>query len=267
MTRPAPGPAAPELISARAVMQRLVRPLNLPSAVYSVGVGAAILAQVLVGLAVGLSPSTVALVMALSGVVMVLGTWGSGAVVERLGERRALALATVTGIAPAVELCAQQEVLLPLWAAREEGLSPEMVSTAMGVSLALEMVLFYPAGAVLDRIGSLPVVCGCLAVMTTGFALLLVPGAFWPAIVLIGLGGGIGSGIVKTIELQLAPARGRPRFLARWSALAAAGAIGGPLLVALAGSVSITAAVRATVAAGVTGTIWLAAQGRPHLGR
>lgn len=68
--------------SAGAVLRGLVRPLYLPSALYSVGVGAAIPAQVLVGVEAGLAPATVALLVAWSGVAMVVGSWAAGPVVD-----------------------------------------------------------------------------------------------------------------------------------------------------------------------------------------
>ncbi|CAM4045248.1 MFS transporter [Janibacter anophelis] len=397
-----------DVIDVAGVLRGLVRPLYLPSALYSVGVGAAIPAQVLVGLEVGLAAATVALVIAGSGVALIAGTWWGGPVVERLGERRALVVATVAGVLPVILLAgvlaaglpgagiayaltlaafnfcdgvwavarqelmavwvpaqvrgravntygasqragrlvgpfiaavlivaigpiggfvvfavavtiglvallaadepahmgesapptsgvsgdvradvlastrsafwvvglgilalaivrAQQEVLLPLWASSAVGLTAATVSVAMGLSLALEMVLFYPAGWVLDRYGSLPVVVACLVVLSAGFALLALPGLFWVGLCLIGLGGGIGSGIVKTIGLQLAPRVGRPRFLGRWQALASAGAVLGPLVVAATGTVSLDIAVWATVVVGLSGAVWLATAGRRHL--
>lgn len=398
--------------SAGAVLRGLVRPLYLPSALYSVGVGAAIPAQVLVGVEAGLAPATVALLVAWSGVAMVVGSWAAGPVVDRFGECRALVVATAAGVIPVVLLCCllwwrlpgvvvayavtlaafnlsdgvwgvarqelmaawvpprmrgravntygasqrsgrlvgpfvgaaliavmgpvagfvvfalasvvgltallsaaepphpgsdgapagpshaegvdgegrplprsarrafwivgagvlalvivrmQQEVLVPLWASEAMHLAPAAVSLAMGVLMTLEMVLFYPAGIVLDRIGSLPVICTCMVVVSAGFALLLVPGWFWPAICVIGLGGGIGSGIVKTIGIELAPEIGRPRFLGRWMALSSVGAVLGPLLVAATGRSSLGLAVGSTVLIGLGGAAWLAVAARPFL--
>lgn len=90
--------------STREVLCGLVRPLYLPSAVYSVGVGAAIPAQVTVGLDVGLTASVVALLVACSGAAMIAGTWWAGTVVERFGERSALAGATALAVLSVVGL-------------------------------------------------------------------------------------------------------------------------------------------------------------------
>lgn len=393
--------------SARAVIGRLVRPLYLPSALYSVGTGAAVPAQVLVGLAVGLDAGQVAWAMVFSGVVMVVGTAATGGVVERWGERAALvgsttvavlsvgllclvagsgrmelpayllalavfnltdgvwgvarqelmaqwipaavrgravntygasqrvgrfigpfvaggligltgpvagfvvfAVAAVVGCAalltaPAPEavtggsaapagpagparphipsevwagfwvvglsvvvlavLRADQEVLLPLWAAEVEHLTAARVSFAMGTWMVLELALFLPAGAALDRWGALPVALTCLLGLTAGFSLLLVPGGFWPAVVLLGLAGGTGSGLVKTLGLVLAPEVGRPRFLGRWMALSTVGMVVAPALVAVTQQVSLTASVAVTVVLGLAGALWLAVAGRRHL--
>lgn len=390
--------------SARAVIGRLMRPLYLPSAVYSVGVGAAIPAQVLMGLAVGLDAGQVAVALAASGVVMVGGTALAGGVVERRGERAAIVGATVLSVlavallvaavaldrgqlpaylvvlavfnltdgvwsvarqelmarwipaavrgravntygaaqragrlvgpfvggalilligpvagfvvfavaavagcvvlltAPGprrvdedaradttvgrpripaqvwagfwvvgasmlalVVLRANQEVLLPLWGAEVVGLQDAHVSFAMGLCMALELVLFLPAGYALDRWGVLPVGLTCLPGLTAGFGLLLVPGGFWPAIVLIGLAGGTGSGLVKTVGLVLAPSVGRPRFLGRWMALTTVGAVVAPLLVAVTQPVSLAASVLAVVVLGVAGAAWLSLRGRQFL--
>lgn len=131
--------------------------------------------------------------------------------------------------------------------------------------MALELVLFLPAGYALDRWGVLPVGLTCLLGLTAGFGLLLVPGGFWPAIVLIGLAGGTGSGLVKTVGLVLAPSVGRPRFLGRWMALTTVGAVVAPLLVAVTQPVSLAASVLAVVVLGVAGAAWLSLRGRQFL--
>ena len=157
-------------------------------------------------------------------------------------------------------LRANRDLLVPLWGAQGVGLTPSRVAVALGVSLALELVLFYPAGLAVDRIGWRPVALACLALMAAGFAVMAQASApaYWVGLVLVGLGNGVGAGIIKTVGLVLAPARRRADFLGRWTALAGLGTLGGPALVAVAAlGGPAWAPLAATALLGGLGTVWL----------
>jgi MFS family permease len=157
-------------------------------------------------------------------------------------------------------LRSNRDLLVPLWGTEGLGLTPSRVALALGLSLALELVLFYPAGVTVDRVGWRPVALASLALMATGFAVMALASspAFWVGLVLVGLGNGIGAGIIKTVGLVLAPTRGRADFLGRWTALAGLGSLGGPALVAVAALGGPDwVPLAATALLGGAGTVWL----------
>lgn len=131
-------------------------------------------------------------------------------------------------------LRAARQVVLPLWAAHL-GMDAATVGVVFGISAAMDMTLFYPAGAVSDRWGRKAVAVPCLATMAMGFALIPLTSSLTGLVavgVLLGFGNGIGSGIIMTLGTDLSPARGRVEFLGVWRLVSDAGTMVGPLLVA-----------------------------------
>jgi MFS family permease len=150
---------------------------------------------------------------------------------------------------------ATRQAVLPLWA-QEIGLDPTTTSLIYGVSGAIDMLIFYPAGKVMDTYGRRWVAVPCMLIM--GTALLLLPltrDAFslLAVALLIGFGNGIGSGIVMTLGADFSPSPGRPQFLGIWRLLTDIGTMAGPGIVS-----AVTAA--ATLAGGIwsTGILGLA---------
>lgn len=136
-----------------------------------------------------------------------------------------------------------RQTVLPVWG-EYLGLDPEVVSLIFGVSGALDILLFYPAGKVMDRFGRLWIAIPSMLIM--GVALALVPmttGALSLSLVagLLGLGNGLGSGIIMTVGADVAPAVGRSSFLGMWRFFQDLGDALGPLAItagAAAGSVA-----------------------------
>ena len=125
-----------------------------------------------------------------------------------------------------------RQVVVPLWA-QHLHLDASMSSILFGVAGAIETLVYYPAGMVMDRWGRRAVAVPCTLVM--GLAFLVMPltdGVFTLGAVAMvaGLGNGIGSGIVNTLGADAAPVLGRPTFLGVWRELADVGAATGPLL-------------------------------------
>ncbi len=123
---------------------------------------------------------------------------------------------------------------LPLWT---EHLGFDAASTALifGISGAIDMLLFYPAGKVMDSRGRLWVAIPSMLIM--GAAMLALPftATFTSVAVVamvLGFGNGIGSGILMTLAADAAPAGGRSQFLGIWRLFADSGGAGGPLIVA-----------------------------------
>lgn len=152
-------------------------------------------------------------------------------------------------------LRAARHAVLPLWGA-EIGLSAPSVSLIFGISAAMDMALFYPAGIVSDRWGRRVVAVPCLAVLATGFVLLPLTSTFAQMLavgLLMGLGNGMGSGIVMTLGADFAPVQARGAFLGLWRTVSDVGAAAGPMI---AGGVTAVASLGA--GAVVIGAVGLA---------
>jgi len=152
-------------------------------------------------------------------------------------------------------LRASRQSLLPLWASHI-GLDAGAVSLVFGISMAMEMSMFYPAGAVMDTLGRKWVAVPCLGIMSAGMILLPLTHDFWPLTlvgILIGFGNGLGSGIVMTLGADLSPAIGRAQFLGAWRLCGDIGTAGGPLLAAAISAVSLAGASVSMGALGLAG--------------
>lgn len=150
-------------------------------------------------------------------------------------------------------LRAARPVAVPLWATHI-GLDPAAVGLIFGLSSAVDMVLFYPVGALMDRSGRKYAAVPCAALLSAAF--LFMPLAYdFPALLLVGLlmglANGLGSGIVMTLGSDSSPTIGRAEFLGLWHLISNTGQTAGPLLVAsAAGAASIGVA---SVVVGVLG--------------
>lgn len=149
-----------------------------------------------------------------------------------------------------------RQVVVPLWA-DNLGLNPATTSIIYGVSGAVDMLVFYPAGKVMDRKGRTAVAVPSMVLM--GVALLLMPmtagaGTLLAAAILVGFGNGIGSGLVMTLGADYAPRNGRAQFLGLWRLLADLGSTGGPAVLA-----GLTAVLSISLGIGATGLLGLAA--------
>jgi MFS family permease len=127
-----------------------------------------------------------------------------------------------------------RQTVVPLWG-EYLGLDPETISIIFGISGALDMLLFYPGGKVMDRYGRLWVAIPSMLVM--GVAMGLMPftesaTTLCLAGVLLGLGNGVGSGIIMTLAADVAPAEGRSSFLGVWRLSQDLGESVGPLVIA-----------------------------------
>ncbi len=136
-------------------------------------------------------------------------------------------------------LRATRQSILPLWAVHN-GLDAADVSLIFGISLGMEMLLFYPAGSAMDRFGRKAVALPCLALMSLGMLLLPLSSDFWTITavgLVIGFGNGLGSGIVMTLGADFAPDIGRAQFLGAWRLCGDLGTAGGPLIAAGAAAI------------------------------
>lgn len=130
---------------------------------------------------------------------------------------------------------AARQVVLPLWA-DHLGLPPATASLIYGISGGIEMLMFYPAGKVMDTRGRRWVALPSMLIM--GIAMLLMPFtagfvSLLLAAMAIGLGNGIGSGMNMTLGADHAPRHGRAYFLGAWRLMADIGATAGPASLSL----------------------------------
>ena len=156
---------------------------------------------------------------------------------------------------------ALRPVLLPLWGL-SVGVAPEVVSLLFGLTVAVELLLFYPAGSVMDRWGRFWVAVPCAALMGAAMLAFAVapslPGLLAGA-VLLGIGSGLGSGVVKTLGADAAPPAERGAFLGLWVLVTDVGGSSGPLLAAgLSAAFSLVVASAAMGVVTLGGAAWLA---------
>ncbi|WP_225973278.1 MFS transporter [Nesterenkonia natronophila] len=177
-----------------------------------------------------------------------------------LGDHRGM-LATLGAVGMMVGAIrgARQQVI-PLWGQYIE-LDPTTISLLFGLAGGIDMLLFYPAGRVMDRWGRLWV--GVPAMTMLGIAMALFPltsNATGLALVamLLGFANGWGSGIMMTISSDISPPEARPQFLGAWRLLTDIGLGSGPLILAagaalgsLAGGVWVASSVGPLAAAGM----------------
>lgn len=153
-------------------------------------------------------------------------------------------------------LRASRQVVIPLWA-DHLGMDATQASLIYGLSGAVDMLVFYPAGKLMDRKGRLWVALPATVIM--GVALMLIPltsGFVGLMLVgmLVGFGNGISSGLNMTLGADFSPEQGRGQFLGLWRFIADAGSTGGPVLLS-----AVTALTSLGIGVRVTGLLGFAA--------
>lgn len=156
-------------------------------------------------------------------------------ILSTLRDNRHIFLTLGLGILLVSAVRTTRQTIIPLWA-DHLGLSPSATSVIYGLAGGVDMLLFYPAGKVMDRMGRRWVVVPSLLIMGAGMlalpwtvdatTLLLVAMA-------IGFGNGIGSGMMMTLGADHSPRKGRAHFLGVWRLMADIGASCGPALLSL----------------------------------
>ena len=151
-------------------------------------------------------------------------------------------------------------VVVPLWA-EHVGLSAAQTSLVFGVAGLVEVLLFYPAGSLMDRRGRIWVALPVTVLLGLGLLVLPLTGslvAVGVVAVVMAVGNGLGSGIVMTLGADAAPEQGRAPFLGLWRLLSLVGhngaslVVGGVAAVASIGAASISVGVLTLV-----GGAWL----------
>ncbi|SAK99103.1 MFS transporter [Caballeronia temeraria] len=164
-------------------------------------------------------------------------------------EHRWLFLTLGSGVLVVSAVRATRQAVIPLWADHLM-LEPTMAALIYGVAGGVEMLVFYPAGKLMDLKGRRWVAVPSMLIM--GTALLLMPltqgaSALLIAASVVGLGNGIGSGMVMTLGADHSPRLGRAHFLGLWRLMSDIGSSCGPALLSLQAAVlSLGAGIAAT---------------------
>src|SRR5690606_6338708 len=136
-------------------------------------------------------------------------------------------------------------------------LAPAAASLIYGLAGGIEMLLFYPAGKIMDTKGRRWVALPSMLIMGTALALVPFTTGFVSLLIVamaIGFANGLGSGLIMTRGAAYAPRHGRAYFLGAWRFMSDVGSTAGPALVAL-----LAAAVSLPLGVGATGAIAFAA--------
>ncbi len=129
-------------------------------------------------------------------------------------------------------LRASRQVAVPLWA-EYIGLSPAATAIVFGLISGIDMLVFYPAGKIMDDYGRLWVALPCALLLGLSFVSIPLTTALLPFVLVsavMGFGNGIGSGIVMTLAADAAPVEGRTQFLGLWRLISDIGTSSGPFL-------------------------------------
>jgi MFS family permease len=151
---------------------------------------------------------------------------------------------------------ASRQAVIPLWA-ESIGLDAATTSLIYGLAGGIDMLVFYPAGKVMDRRGRAWVAVPSMLII--GVAMTLTPfthsaTTLLLASLLIGFGNGIGSGMIMTLGADYSPVVGRAHFLGLWRLMSDIGSTGGPALLS-----GVTAALSLAIGVWCTGVLAFAA--------
>lgn len=135
------------------------------------------------------------------------------------------------------------------------GLDESEVGFVKSASMGVDMLLFYPAGLMMDRMGRKWTAVPCLLVLSVG--VLLVGHAtsyvaFLVAAMVAGVGNGLGAGINMTLAGDFSPREGRADFLGVWSLMTEAGAAASPFVMGAVAS-ALSLGLASIVVAGIGG--------------
>jgi MFS family permease len=129
-----------------------------------------------------------------------------------------------------------RQLIIPLYGAYALNLTSGSIGTIITAAATVDMLLFIPAGWVMDRFGRKVASVPSFAIMAVGMASIPLAHSFiglFVAASVIGLGNGIGSGAMMTLGADLAPPDAIGEFLGLWRFVGDAGQAGGPLVVGI----------------------------------
>ena len=193
---------------------------------------------------------------------------------ERPGPRSRLSAAQVLRAhwkvlvsAGSGQLCGQalrsaRTAVIPLYAAEVLGLETGAVGLMLSLSYALDMLMFVPAGQIMDRRGRKYAYVPSFLLQSAAMALIPLTETFWTlalTTMAMGVANGLGSGTMLTLGADLSPDRGRGEFLGMWRFVGDSGSAAGPIVVGKVAEVAdLHTAPLVIAAVGVLGAVLLA---------
>lgn len=144
--------------------------------------------------------------------------------------------------------------IIPVWGATA-GFDEATIGLVFSLSSAVDMLMFYPAGLLLDRVGRRFALTPALLILGASIAAMPATETLWSyavCAVLTGLGNGFSTGAFMTLGADFSPQNGRGEFLGVWRLVGDVGAAAGPFLIGALAQVSTVA-----VASGATGGLGL----------
>ncbi len=177
--------------------------------------------------------------------------WG---VLARLGGASALVMALRSG----------RTVIFPLWAV-SIGIKDADTALIIGLATAVDFLLFFTSGQIMDKWGRLASIVPSMLVMSAALLVLSLTHdvnthVFWfiATAFLFAIGNGIGSGILLTLASDLADKKNPAPFLGAWRFITDSGAALAPLgIAALTAALSLAVASAITGVAGIVGVIMM----------
>lgn len=173
----------------------------------------------------------------------------STTILSTLRDHRRVFLTLGIGVVLVSAVRASRQAVIPLWA-ENLALAPALASLIYGLSGGIDMLVFYPAGKIMDQKGRRWVAVPSMLIMGTALILMPFTHGFTTLLIAamaIGFGNGIGSGMIMTLGADHSPRHGRAHFLGVWRLLSDIGASCGPALLSfLAASLTLAAGIATT---------------------
>ncbi len=152
-----------------------------------------------------------------------------------------------------------RDTIIPLYASGVIGLSVEQVGLLVGIAAAAEMMMFLPAGWLMDTLGRKASLVPSFGIQAVGMALVPLTGGFGGLLACattIGLANGLSSGAMMTVGADLAPPDARGEFLGVWRLIGDLGGTAGPSAVGfVADALALPAAALTMAASGLAATL------------
>ena len=153
-----------------------------------------------------------------------------------------------------------RQIVVPLWGSGI-GVQTSKIGLIIGIASAFDMLMFIPAGFVMDKLGRKYALGLCMLMLSAGLALLPLSRdvtSFFIFTILIGIGNGFGSGVNMTFGSDLARKGNVGVFLGLWRQMSGLGSMGAPLVLGLiTDSVSLPVSIVIFAGAGFIGFVYM----------